>query len=54
MGFFLGYVLGFAVGIGLIVGFGRYQHTRSKRRADLVSKFKNAVLLNSMFDVIAQ
>lgn len=37
MGFFLGYVLGFAVGIGLIVGFGRHQHTRSKRRADLAA-----------------
>ncbi|KAL0447312.1 UNVERIFIED_CONTAM: Synaptotagmin-4 [Sesamum latifolium] len=37
MGFILGYVLGFAFGISLIVGFGRYQNIRSKRRTHLAA-----------------
>lgn len=36
MGFLAGYVLGVAAGIGLIIGFARYQNIRSKRRTDLV------------------
>lgn len=35
MGFLVGYVLGVAAGIGLIIGFARYQNIRSKRRTDL-------------------
>ncbi|KAL2525719.1 Synaptotagmin-4 [Abeliophyllum distichum] len=35
MGFLAGYILGVAVGVGLIVGFARYQNIRSKRRTDL-------------------
>ncbi|KAL7112330.1 hypothetical protein ACP275_05G145400 [Erythranthe tilingii] len=35
MGFFVGYVLGFALGMGLIVGFARFQNIRSKHRTDL-------------------
>ncbi|CAA3028704.1 synaptotagmin-5-like [Olea europaea subsp. europaea] len=35
MGFLAGYVLGVAAGIGLIIGFARYQNIRSKRRTDL-------------------
>ncbi|CAI9772919.1 unnamed protein product [Fraxinus pennsylvanica] len=35
MGFLVGYVLGVAVGIGLIIGFARYQNIRSKGRTDL-------------------
>ncbi|KAL2548592.1 Synaptotagmin-4 [Forsythia ovata] len=35
MGFLVGYILGVAVGVGLIVGFARYQNIRSKRRTDL-------------------
>lgn len=46
----MGYVLGVAIGVGVIVGFARHQHTRSKRRADLVSKnFRTARLFE--FDV---
>ncbi|KAH6790791.1 Calcium-dependent lipid-binding family protein [Perilla frutescens var. frutescens] len=37
MGFFVGYVLGFAFGVGMIVGYARHQHTRSKRRTDLAA-----------------
>ncbi|KAL3838580.1 hypothetical protein ACJIZ3_023171 [Penstemon smallii] len=37
MGFVVGYILGFAVGIGLIVGFARYQNIRSKRRTHLAT-----------------
>lgn len=33
----MGYVLGFAFGVGMIVGFARHQHTRSKRRTDLAA-----------------
>lgn len=36
MGFFLGYVVGFAVAFALMVGFAKYQILRSKRRIDLV------------------
>lgn len=36
MGFVLGWIVGFALGFGLIVGFARFQTTRSKRRCDLV------------------
>ncbi|KAL6556736.1 Synaptotagmin-5 [Orobanche gracilis] len=38
MGFLVGYVMGFALGFCLIVGFARYQNTRSKRRSDLDDK----------------
>ncbi|KAL6534113.1 Synaptotagmin-5 [Orobanche hederae] len=37
MAFLVGYVMGFALGFGLIVGFARYQNTRSKRRSDLAA-----------------
>ncbi|KAL1552251.1 Synaptotagmin-4 [Salvia divinorum] len=37
MGFFLGYILGFAVAFGLIVGFAKYQNIRSKKRIDLLN-----------------
>ncbi|XP_073130463.1 synaptotagmin-5-like isoform X1 [Henckelia pumila] len=37
MGFAVGCVLGFALGIGLIVAFARYQNARSKRRIDLAA-----------------
>ncbi|KAK6118365.1 hypothetical protein DH2020_047936 [Rehmannia glutinosa] len=37
MGFIVGYVMGFALGIGLIVCFARYQNIRSKRRTDLAA-----------------
>ncbi|KAL1552252.1 Synaptotagmin-4, variant 2 [Salvia divinorum] len=37
MGFFLGYILGFAVAFGLIVGFAKYQNIRSKKRIDLAA-----------------
>ncbi|XP_042009050.1 synaptotagmin-4-like [Salvia splendens] len=38
MGLFLGYLLGFAVALGLIVGFAKYQNLRSKKRIDLMQK----------------
>ncbi|KAG6405740.1 hypothetical protein SASPL_133334 [Salvia splendens] len=37
MGLFLGYLLGFAVALGLIVGFAKYQNLRSKKRIDLLN-----------------
>ncbi|CAA3028543.1 synaptotagmin-5-like [Olea europaea subsp. europaea] len=37
MGFLVGYILGFALGICLVVGFARYQSVRSKRRSDLAA-----------------
>ncbi|KAL2471893.1 Synaptotagmin-5 [Abeliophyllum distichum] len=37
MGFLVGYILGFALGICLVVGFARYQNVRSKRRIDLAA-----------------
>lgn len=37
MGFVVGFLLGAALGLGLIVGFARYQNIRSKRRTDLAS-----------------
>ncbi|KAL0372251.1 UNVERIFIED_CONTAM: Synaptotagmin-5 [Sesamum calycinum] len=37
MGFILGYVLGFAFGISVIVGFARYQNIRSKHRTHLLT-----------------
>ncbi|GER51703.1 calcium-dependent lipid-binding family protein [Striga asiatica] len=37
MGFLVGYVLGFVLGFGLIVGFARYQNSRSKRRTELLN-----------------
>ncbi|KAL0327409.1 UNVERIFIED_CONTAM: Synaptotagmin-4 [Sesamum angustifolium] len=37
MGFILGYVLGFAFGISVIVGFARYQNIRSKHRTHLAA-----------------
>ncbi|XP_057468438.1 synaptotagmin-4-like isoform X1 [Actinidia eriantha] len=37
MSFYLGFLFGVALGIGLIVGFARYQNIRSKRRSDLAT-----------------
>ncbi|GFZ08336.1 calcium-dependent lipid-binding (CaLB domain) family protein [Actinidia rufa] len=37
MSFYLGFLFGVALGIGLIVGFARYQNMRSKRRSDLAT-----------------
>ncbi|CAL5358919.1 unnamed protein product [Camellia sinensis] len=37
MSFYLNLVFGVALGIGLIVGFARYENTRSKRRSDLAA-----------------
>lgn len=36
MAFFLPFVFGVALGIGIIVGFARYENIRSKQRSDLV------------------
>ncbi|XP_012076512.1 synaptotagmin-4 [Jatropha curcas] len=35
MGFFTGMMIGMAIGIGLILGFARYQNVRSQRRSEL-------------------
>ncbi|XP_047951551.1 synaptotagmin-5-like [Salvia hispanica] len=50
MGFLVGYVLGFAFGVSMIVGYARHQLTRSKRRTDLaaaVASFARMTVLDS-------
>ncbi|KAL3497334.1 hypothetical protein ACH5RR_040066 [Cinchona calisaya] len=37
MGFVFGFFLGATLGLGLVVGFARYQNSRSKRRRDLAA-----------------
>lgn len=37
MGFFVGLIMGLAVGLALIVGFVRYENARSKRRTELAT-----------------
>lgn len=37
MSFFVGFVLGIALGIGIIIGFARFERIRSKKRTDLAA-----------------
>uniref|UniRef100_A0A162B5Y5 SMP-LTD domain-containing protein n=1 Tax=Daucus carota subsp. sativus TaxID=79200 RepID=A0A162B5Y5_DAUCS len=37
MSFYVGFVFGFALGIGLILGFARFERSRSKHRTDLAA-----------------
>ena len=46
MGFISGMIVGFAVGVGLIVAFARYESIRSKRRSALVIQIQPSFHFN--------
>lgn len=52
MGFVVGFLLGAVLGVGLIVGFARYQNIRSRRRTDLVLFFFFLFFIPFIEDVI--
>lgn len=49
MGFWVGLVLGIAVGVALIVGFARSENSRAARRRQLVSATSTCSPLSRIF-----